>query len=194
MSIKPSPTKLRQARSKISPTARPETRSINASKAPATQNLEENEKQLEPSSQDSLCPPFSPNQTDSTTIIPSSYNFDFNTHPKIPDWVSEIHEQLRSHEERFQQLESLLAENVRLKDELHTAHERIEQLEKRLEHNSPSQPTPMPADMASSESSPTFDSLKGTMASRYAYLLLYSQHRRTSTILGSLCSLIFDYA
>jgi hypothetical protein len=25
-------------------------------------------------------------------------------------------------------------------------------------------------------------------------ILLYSQHRRTSTILGSLCSLIFDYA
>ncbi|OBZ83751.1 hypothetical protein A0J61_08198 [Choanephora cucurbitarum] len=89
--------------------------------------------------------------------VPPTTPIDLHSYPQLPDFLLAMQQQLRRHEAKFLEFETLLAENTTLKKELHAAQSRIRELE--------AAQSDRPAPVASN-SSPEIQ--RGTEASRYA--------------------------
>ncbi|KAG1285506.1 hypothetical protein G6F64_014251 [Rhizopus arrhizus] len=65
----------------------------------------------------------------SSEILSSAEHTQLSAHAPTPDWVSSIMARFNQYDDRLSQLEHLVAENQRLRKELHSATLRIQELE-----------------------------------------------------------------
>lgn len=71
----------------------------------------------------------------SSEILSSAEHTQLSAHAPTPDWVSSIMARFNQYDDRLSQLEHLVAENQRLRKELHSATLRIQELEQQTVDN-----------------------------------------------------------